>query len=446
MCRPDYVTELSDARFMTAPADVATLVEVGKRAAAEGRTAAAVALFENVVAKQEDHAAALNALGTIALQQGSAPRALVLFQRAAAADPRAAALHLNVATAARACADLKLERQALVAVLDCDQRHMMGLIRLAELHERCGEHADAAARWSAVLAVAHLMPDRPAGLEPILQRAATFVASRTERLRHAVRDALDSAHGAATPDARHRVATGINAMLAGRRIYANDCSGLHVPFLPAYEFFAEDLFTWLATIEAQTAAIRDEFMRVYAEDGAAAFTPYVEMPPGTPDNRWSPLDHSPDWSALHFYRHSIRDEALCARCPATAAALAALPLPDLPGRSPSALFSVLHPHTRIPPHTGVSNMRATVHLPLVVPPGCGFRVGGETRQWEVGRAFVFDDTIEHEAWNDSDAMRAILIFDVWNPYLGAEERAMIGTFFSTTDETRNQGFSPTAAA
>jgi aspartyl/asparaginyl beta-hydroxylase (cupin superfamily) len=60
-----------------------------------------------------------------------------------------------------------------------------------------------------------------------------------------------------------------------------------------------------------------------------------------------------------------------------------------------------------------------------VPPNCSFRVGGETREWVPGRAWVFDDTIEHEAWNRSDAPRAILIFDIWNPFLSAAERDLI---------------------
>lgn len=425
---------------MTDSVDLSALFDAGRRAGAAGRSGEAVSCFEAIVAQQGDHAAALNALGTIALQRGDAASALGLFERAAAADPGAAPLHLNIATAARALKDDARERAALLAVLECDQRDVMGLIRLAELHERLGEEADAAARWSGVLAVAQLMPDRPAALDPVLQRAAHYVASRTQHLRQAVDTALETRHPAAPPDARRKVTTAIDAMLGGRRIYTNVCSGLHVPFLPADEYFAREHFAWLPQIEAQTAAIRDEFLRLYGADGAGAFRPYVEMEPGTPDNRWTPLDHSLDWSALHLYRHGARDEALAARCPATAAALAALPLPELPLRSPSALFSVLRPRTRIPPHTGVTNIRATVHLPLVVPPGCGFRVGGETREWEVGRAFVFDDTIEHEAWNDSDEMRAILIFDVWNPYLEAEERAMIATFYATTDAARGDGF------
>jgi aspartyl/asparaginyl beta-hydroxylase (cupin superfamily) len=98
---------------------------------------------------------------------------------------------------------------------------------------------------------------------------------------------------------------------------------------------------------------------------------------------------------------------------------------DLPGKGPTVMFSLLEPRTRIPPHTGSNNVRTTVHLPLIVPDGCGFRVGAETRAWQVGEAWAFDDTIEHEAWNDSGEMRAILILDVWNPLLTEAERAAV---------------------
>ena len=80
-------------------------------------------------------------------------------------------------------------------------------------------------------------------------------------------------------------------------------------------------------------------------------------------------------------------------------------------------------------------MRTIVHLPLIVPPGCGFRVGGETREWKVGEAFAFDDTIEHEAWNDSDELRAVLILDVWNPHITEAERELLQTFFRVADSS-----------
>jgi aspartyl/asparaginyl beta-hydroxylase (cupin superfamily) len=80
---------------------------------------------------------------------------------------------------------------------------------------------------------------------------------------------------------------------------------------------------------------------------------------------------------------------------------------------------------------GISNTRLVCHLPLVVPQGCWFRVGAETRFWKRGEAFVFDDTIEHEALNPSDQLRVVFIFDVWHPDLSPTERdavaALIGS-------------------
>ncbi len=73
----------------------------------------------------------------------------------------------------------------------------------------------------------------------------------------------------------------------------------------------------------------------------------------------------------------------------------------------------------------MTNVRLVTHLPLIVPENCAFRVGNDTRQWIPGKAWVFDDTIEHEARNDSDKLRVVLIFDIWHPHLTPPERAMI---------------------
>ena len=107
----------------------------------------------------------------------------------------------------------------------------------------------------------------------------------------------------------------------------------------------------------------------------------------------------------------------------------------MPRRTPTAFFSILKPRTHLPAHTGVSNTRTIVHLPLIVPPGCRFRVGGETREWREGECLFFDDTIEHEAWNDSDELRAVLIFDTWNPHLSPAERDMLRALFGAMART-----------
>ena len=68
-----------------------------------------------------------------------------------------------------------------------------------------------------------------------------------------------------------------------------------------------------------------------------------------------------------------------------------------------------------------------------VPEKCVFRVGNEVREWRQGTAWLFDDTIEHEAWNGSDQTRVILLFDVWRPELAPEERRLVIALFEAID-------------
>jgi aspartyl/asparaginyl beta-hydroxylase (cupin superfamily) len=121
------------------------------------------------------------------------------------------------------------------------------------------------------------------------------------------------------------------------------------------------------------------------------------------------------------------------RFPQTLAAVEQLDLPRITVRAPSILFSRLAAGASIPPHHGVMNARLICHLPLIVPPGCGFRVGGEVREWREGELLVFDDTVEHEAWNQGSSDRIILIFDVWRPEVSAEERRAITALFEVVD-------------
>lgn len=78
-------------------------------------------------------------------------------------------------------------------------------------------------------------------------------------------------------------------------------------------------------------------------------------------------------------------------------------------------FSRLAPHAHVKPHVGWAASVYRLHLGLVVPEGCRLRVGSETRPWREGRCLIFDDTVEHEAWNDSDRPRAVLLLDFLRP-------------------------------
>lgn len=374
---------------------------------------------------------ALNALGVHCLAGGDPARAAGLFRQATALDPNAGTLWMNLANAERALGHDEAERASLERVLALDARELGALIRKAQLQQRLGEHAAAARTWAGALALAPPPTQRGAPIAQILTDAEVYVAEQSRAFAATVDTDLAAARAAHAPAELRRFDIAVDAMLGRRRIYANECAGLNFPFLPAHEFFERHHFPWIADLEAATAAIQSEIAALLTAD--KGFAPYIQMPPGLPVNLWSELDRSPRWSAFHLWSFGEPQPNALARCPATRATLEAIPRAELPGRCPNAFFSILKPRTRIPPHGGVSNTRLTVHLPLIVPGGCGFRVGGETREWRVGEAFVFDDTIEHEAWNDSDHPRAVLIFDVWNPYLTALERQLLQTLYVATD-------------
>jgi aspartyl/asparaginyl beta-hydroxylase (cupin superfamily) len=394
-----------------------------------GRADEAARLLEGLLDDTGEHPAALNALGLNALAGGDHGAAADFFRRAVAADPASPELWMNLARAHREQGDDPAERAALEGALAIDQRHFMALVRMAELLERTGDQAGAAERWTGVLAMANLLEQRTPALEAMLEHAGEQVARQRETFAAILDEGLRDARSAVPAPDRRRFEACIDHVLGRRRIYANECAGLHFPFLPAEEFFERGHFPWLERIEDKTEIIRAELEALLAA-GDGGFLPYVAMEPGTPANKWTALDHNLDWGALHLWKDGRRNDEACARAPRTAEAVEALPLSDLPGRTPTVFFSLLRPGTHLPAHTGVSNVRTIIHLPLIVPPGCAFRVGGETREWEVGRAWAFDDTIEHEAWNRSDRVRAILIFDVWNPYISEAERGLLRGFFA----------------
>jgi aspartyl/asparaginyl beta-hydroxylase (cupin superfamily) len=215
-----------------------------------------------------------------------------------------------------------------------------------------------------------------------------------------------------------------------KRVYNAEPVQVHYPQLPAIPFFDRSYFPWMETLEAGTETIRKE-LQVLLDEGLPGFKPYVQYAPGTPENQFKPLNHSDSWSSLWLWKDGQPQHEAMARCPATTAILEQLPLADQPDFAPTALFSALAPRTRIPPHTGSTNTRLLVHLPLVLPGPAGFRVGNEVREWRMGEAWAFDDTIEHEAWNDADATRVIMIFDIWNPLLSAAERELVSALLGT---------------
>jgi aspartyl/asparaginyl beta-hydroxylase (cupin superfamily) len=339
------------------------------------------------------------------------------------ADGTDAERWINLALACRQVKDEAAEETAIQQALVLDPKHLVALILRADLLERQGKIHEAASANVAIVQVSPPLHSLRPELRPAVSKALANWEQYGKELGAFLDQRLDPYYRELAGENLKRFRDSIDIMVGRKRRYESRSEIYHYPGLAPIEFFDRADFPWLDSIEAATDAIRDEFVAILeAEEG---FTPYISYPPGVPLNQWVELNNSPRWSAFHLYKMGKRVDENAAKCPQTMAALDGAPQPDQPGRTPAAMFSLLKPGTRIPPHTGVTNVRLVTHLPLIVPEGCGFRVGNDTRQWVPGHAWVFDDTIEHEAWNDSDKLRVVLIFDIWHPHLTPPERALI---------------------
>jgi aspartyl/asparaginyl beta-hydroxylase (cupin superfamily) len=322
--------------------------------------------------------------------------------------------------------------ESLSGALKIDPRCFPALLMVATLLEREGDVPAAARQYE--IAIAQAPPDErlDAASRSALEHGRQLVAKHSAALRDYIHADLDTVRQDCTPSEQRRLEAFIDTTLRLRQRYTQQPMEYCYPGMPSIEFYDRSMFPWLEELEAATPDIRRELLGLLAE-GAPGFSPYVNYAEHMPLDQWRELNRSPRWTAWHFYERAEPIAERWARAPLTAAAFSRLPQARVPLRSPTALFSALRPKTRIPAHTGIANFRLLVHLALVIPPGCGFRVGGETRPWREGEAWVFDDTIEHEAWNDSDELRVILICDVWSPLLSPAEREAIAAVIRARD-------------
>lgn len=398
---------------MTGPLSSEVAAEAAARA---GRLDDAARLWSDVLRQCPGHGRALLFLGQRTLHRGDARGAADFLQRAVAALPQDAFVWLNLSFARRALHETEGEIAALDKALAVDPYCYPALLAKGAFLSRIGRSRDAARVYRDALTI--LPPDSQLP-EPLRLAAA--------KAREAVQEnakALEAFLSARLTQRSDLVGECLAIAAGTQKRYVQEASVLLVPQLPSLSFYDTAPFPWMASIVAASEAIREELLVLLKEDGAG-FAPYVQHPDGVPLNQWAELNHSPRWSAFFLWKDGKRVEAHCARCPKSAAAVEALPLARMDGYAPTVFFSTLEPHTRIPPHTGATNARLIVHIPLIVPENCRFRVGNEVRPWKSGEALVFDDTIEHEAFNDSDKLRVVLIFDIWNPYLTEAERGQI---------------------
>ncbi|MFL6722976.1 MAG: aspartyl/asparaginyl beta-hydroxylase domain-containing protein, partial [Sphingomicrobium sp.] len=200
-------------------------------------------------------------------------------------------------------------------------------------------------------------------------------------------------------------------------------TSFYFPGLPQRSFYEREEFDWAPALEERTGTIKAE-LEALLRSQAEQFEPYIgadaDRSGGTAPNAHLAGDAS--WSAFHLLKGGVPVEGHAERFPETLATLQLAPLPRVADRSPMALFSLLKPGAHIRPHHGSFNFRLICHLPLIVPSDCTLRVGNQQRQWREGELLIFDDSMEHEAWNRSNQQRIILLFEVWRPEIGEADR------------------------
>jgi len=416
--------------------EIRSLVDAIDRADQAGDAAGAERALARVRELAPDHAGVLNLAGMRALRRGDVRGAIPLLEQAAERQPQTPMLWLNLAFARRDSGDTAGERAAIERALIADPRFYPALLHKARLLELQGNLQQAATLYYAFLCC--VPPgEQAAPVVSAIEHAKDVMRKNDRALEAFLMPRLADLRGRYADEKLERFDACLETVVGKRAAFAQQATLLLYPRLPAVEFADREFYPWLDAFDAATDAIRAEALAALSQ-AADDFVPYISKPEGMPVDQWRELNNSKRWSTFFLMRNGRRIEDALARAPRTAALLEAAPLCDIPAHAPTAFFSVLAPRTTIPPHTGVTNARFIVHLPLVVPPGCMYRVGAERRPWKEGRAWVFDDTFEHEAINDSDAPRVVLIFDVWNCYLSAPERELVAALIAGVHQY-NQG-------
>lgn len=416
---------------MTSTTTPDQLRDMAREAVLGGDHARAAAAFRTLLETDAGDTEALNFLAMAALAHGDAGKARQLLQRALDAGSTDGATRKNLGLVLLHLRDAEAAEHVLRTALAENPALHAARLYLGTALEQQSRDREAVAAYLQALTGAQSSGEwlddsnTPPALRPGVRHALSFVRARFPAILNALLEPLCERHG---QSAMARVRRCLAGYLGDRSVAPSRADQrptfLYFPGLPETPFFSRDLLPWHEQLEAHTANIQAELQQVLAED--APLEPFLGTPPpGMKSEYLGGGSDRPRWDGLFFYRHGRPNPESCRRAPQTLAALDATPIVRIPGHGPEALFSVLGPGSHILPHTGVTNTRVVTHLPLLVPEGCTLRVADQRHDWQEGRCVTFDDTFEHEAWNNSGLTRVVLLFDVWNPHLTGPEREAV---------------------
>ena len=403
---------------------ISRLMIEGDQLAQRGQSVSAAVCWQKVLEIDADFPPALNNLAMQAMHRGDLSMARELLQRAVVAAPDYTMAHANLSRVHSALGDAESALSQIDSAIKADPAAWGPHVEKARLLEDRGNQRAAAASYGKALAYMPEAVQHAPEMQPLIEHARRMQAENQAQLREFLLGRIGGLLRTGTPRQLERFEHSLD-VLTGRRDMALS-RPLTLPFarLPSIPIFHREDFDWAPAVEAAFPDMLRELQSLLEEQ--AEFVPYVQMPDDEPKGQFEPLNNNPDWGAYYFWNSGTLDEEHAARCPRTVATLdEKAPMCRVPGRAPVTFLSALKPGTHIAAHHGATNSRLTVHMPLIIPPNCALRVGGETHVWKPGELVMFDDTILHEAWNNSDRLRVVLIFDIWHPMLTALERDLV---------------------
>ncbi|MBQ0959465.1 aspartyl/asparaginyl beta-hydroxylase domain-containing protein [Ideonella sp. 4Y11] len=390
---------------------------------------------------------------------GRLPEALAILNRLVDEAPGHVEVRNALAVLALSANDLRTARQHVHAALQSAPQDPLTLNQLANIQEAEGDAAGALASYrrllgaqpalfaarlscarlfehtgelhTAVLHYARAIDDAqrqgrwlsesstPPAMRAAVVHALSMVREHKRSLCDRILSGIVARHGQADME---RV-IGFALIQLGEAVYdapdkRQNPTRFPVPGLPQSPYIDKTRIRGVDQLERQTDLIRAELLSVMADPtGREPVFADPALAQAFLDNKKA----AARWDGYYFYRHGLRNEGNAAACPVTAAAIDQLPLSRVTGHGPEVLFSILGPGTHLLPHYGVTNARLVGHLPLIVPEHCALNVAGTDHAWKEGEVVVFDDTYSHEAWNRSDQIRVVMIFDLWHPDLSEVE-------------------------
>lgn len=414
--------------------------------------AGATRLLRGVLDYEAGNVAALNTLARLALGSGRAWDAVQILRRGVQSNPRNPVLQHNLALALAQNNKMDHAIEALRSAIALKPDYLSAWLYLGGYLQKQNSEAAACGAFMRALNVGAALSRQgaPELQQPEIRQMVQHAQVAVQQIRSDVFErALAPIRARVGRDALARIQGAVDIYLHRRPADYPPMqrpAGMFIPGLPPKPFFEREDLPWVQTLEAGIPVIREELLALMQTENP--FTPYVQLPPDSPQARdWAIVNHSDTWASRHVYRHGELIESTAALCPRTVALLDTVPVMRIPGHAPEVLFSVLKAHSRIPAHHGTVNGRLIIHVPLIVPFNCGaLKAADEQRTWEEGKCIIFDDSFAHEAWNDSDHTRVVLLVDTWNPYLDEAEREAFSAVLVAIDSFTMQALGEHANA